>query len=147
MPHCTNLRVRFGELDPYGHVNHSVYVGYFEVGRVEALAEVGMGLDRLQRDLGVNMVVVEIHTRFVASAVLGDDLVVESGLRAVGRAKATWAQRVRRGAEVLATQVMLSACTTAAGRPTRFPAELVEALEPFRVTGDWLGSSAPRGPG
>lgn len=138
------LRVRFGELDPYGHVNHAVYIQYFEAGRVEALADAGMGLDRLQRDLGLNVVVVEINTRFVASAVLGDDLVVESGLQVVGRAKATWAQRVMRGDQVLAAQSMLSACTTSTGRPTRFPVELVEALDPYRVDENWLGSSAPR---
>ncbi|MFV2039070.1 MAG: acyl-CoA thioesterase [Acidimicrobiales bacterium] len=144
MPHEIDLRVRFYELDAYGHVNHSVYVQYFEVGRVEALAEARMGLDTLQADMGINMVVVQICTRFLGSAVLGDDLVVESGLSAVGRVKATWAQRIRRGSEVLATQEMTSACITAAGKPTRFPPELVKALEPYRVEPGWLGNTAPK---
>ena len=33
--HRTTIRVRFYELDPYNHVNHSVYVSYFESARVE----------------------------------------------------------------------------------------------------------------
>ena len=36
-PHTLSLKVRFGELDPYNHVNHSVYVGWFEAGRCEAM--------------------------------------------------------------------------------------------------------------
>lgn len=144
MPHRLDLQVRFFELDPYGHVNHSVYVQYFEAGRVEALAGVGMGLDVLQNELGLSMVVVEIRTRFATPAVLGDLLVVESGLSRVGRAKATWAQRVVRGDELIASQEMVSACLTDAGRPTRFPAELVEALGPYRVDDGWLGSAAPK---
>ncbi len=136
--HRHELRVRFCELDPYGHVNHSIYVQYFEAGRVEALDSVGMGLHVLQRDLGLSVVVADIATRFLASAVLGDTLVVESGLSRVGRVKATWLQRVVRGDEVVATQRMTSGCLGIEGRPTRFPAELVTALEPFRVDDDWL---------
>ena len=135
MVHRLDLRVRFCELDPYGHVNHSVYVQYFEVGRVEALADAGVGLDVLQRELGLSLVVVEIRTRFMASAVLGDDLVVESGLSRIGRAKATWEQRILAGDRVIATQELASGCVTAAGKPTRFPAELVEALGPYRMDG------------
>ncbi len=137
-PHRLELRVRFYELDPYGHVNHSVYVQYFEVGRVEALDGVGMGLDRLQRDLGMNLVVVDIATRFHQPARLGDQLAVESGLSAISRVKATWLQRITRGDDVIATQRLTSCALSAADRPTRFPAELVEALAVHRVDDDWL---------
>ena len=136
--HRLDLKVRFCELDPYGHVNHSIYVQYFEAGRVEALDSVGMGLHVLQGDLGLTIIVAEIQTRFLASAMLGDTVVIESGLSKVGRVKATWLQRAVRGDEVLATQRMVSGCLSTEGRPTRFPDALVEALEPFRVDDDWL---------
>jgi len=103
-----------------------------------------MGLDILLDRLGVNVVVVDIRTRFLKPALLGEDLVVESGLSAVGRAKSTWAQRIMRGDQVIATQLMVSGCVTGAGAPTRWPVELVEALERYHVSDGWLGSSAPR---
>jgi YbgC/YbaW family acyl-CoA thioester hydrolase len=134
-----DLKVRFCELDPYGHVNHSRYVQYFEAGRVEALAEVGMGLDVLQDLDDLTLVVVEITTRFLASAELGDELLVESGLSHVGRVKATWLQRVTRGDELIATQRMVSGSLSTAGKPVRFPPRLVEALDIYRVDPDWLG--------
>jgi acyl-CoA thioester hydrolase len=142
--HQMDLNVRFYELDPYGHVNHSVYVQYFESGRIEALRDANVGLDRLQQELDVNLVVVQISVRFLRPAFLADRLIVESGITSVGRAKATWAQRVRRGDEVLASQVMVSGCTNSEGRPRRFPAELIEALKPIGVAEDWLGSAAPK---
>lgn len=138
MTHETEVAVRFCELDPYGHVNHSIYVQYFEVGRVEALAQVGMGLDVLQADADMTMVVVEIQTRFVASAHLGDVLRIESGLSSVGRVKATWLQRITRGNDLIATQRMVSGSVSTAGKPVRFPAGLVEALEIFHVDEDWF---------
>ena len=142
--HRCELRVRFSELDPYDHVNHAATVVYFEVGRVEALASVGMGLDRL-KTLDTHLVVIAIHTRFLAPATLGDDLVVESGVGAVGRVRATWLQRIVRGDDVIATQVVTSVSTNGAGRPRRFSAELIAALEPYALPEDWLGSSAPHG--
>lgn len=137
MSHRCDLTVRFCELDPYGHVNHSRYVQYFEAGRVEALAAVGMGLDRLVDELGLTMVVTEIRTKFVRSAHLGQVLAIESGLTDVGRVRASWRQRALHDGELVAQQDMTSGCLSVDGRPTRFPADMVEALEPYRVPVDW----------
>ena len=42
-----NIRVRFGELYPYNHVNHAVYISYFEAARVELLMEAGYSLGQM----------------------------------------------------------------------------------------------------
>ena len=42
------LKVRFYELDPYGHLNHSAFIQFFETGRVELLDEVGLDLGGLR---------------------------------------------------------------------------------------------------
>lgn len=143
MTHRVEIRVRFGELDPYSHVNHAVYLQYFEHGRVVALEDAGQGLDLLMAG-DVAMVVVQVGTRFLAPAYLGDRLVVESGISQAGRATATWHQRILRGDDVLVTQVVRVGCTTAAGRARRFPAAVIEALAPLTVPADWLGNQAPR---
>ncbi|NDH75405.1 MAG: acyl-CoA thioesterase [Actinobacteria bacterium] len=65
--HRTTIRVRFYELDPYNHVNHSVYVSYFESARVELLAEAGYSLASMRAN-GRSIVVSEIQTKFHASA-------------------------------------------------------------------------------
>lgn len=143
MSHKTQVRVRFCEIDPYSHVNHSVYVQYFEDGRVEALAQAGHGLDVMLAE-DAAMVITQISTRFLAPSHLGDILTIESGLCDVRRATATWLQRITRREQVVATQVARVGCTTASGRPRRFPEALADALSGYVIDRLWLGSDAPK---
>ena len=135
----TTIDVRFHELDPYGHVNHGVYLNYFEVARIELLDANGFGLPRL-RELGFHLLVVEAHVRFLAPANEGDRLEVHSELADLRRASATWHQRLLRAGAVIATNAVRSAITDPEGRPTRAPQELVGALQ--RLVG--AGGRRPR---
>jgi acyl-CoA thioester hydrolase len=128
--HRQPIKVRFYELDPYNHLNHSAYVQYFEVGRVELLEALGFGLADLQAR-GQHLVVAEIHTRFISPARAHDELVVETWVHRLRRASTTWEQRLRRDGAVLATQTVTAAMTDPGGTPTRFPVELTEALQPY----------------
>jgi acyl-CoA thioester hydrolase len=130
MLHRHPVKVRFYELDPYNHLNHSSYIQYFEVGRVELLETLGFGLAAMQQR-GYHLVVTEIHTRFLASAGPHDELVIETGVAELRRASSRWVQRLLRNHAVLATQTVTAAMTTTAGRPVRFLPELVDALEPY----------------
>ena len=130
--HRHPVKVRFYELDPYGHLNHSVYVQLFETGRVELLDEVGLGLHDLE-DEGFRFVVTQIATRFLASAVGGDALVVETEVIEIRRASSRWGQRIMRGDEVLATQEVVAAVTGISGRPVRLPETMVERLASYLV--------------
>lgn len=127
MIHATPIAVRFYELDPYRHLNHSVYIQYFEVGRIDLFAEFGWTLTEMS-DLGVHIVVIEIETRFLAAGLEGDELVVETWVEEVKRVTMSFGQRIMRGETVLATQRVVAACTTSEGRPTRLPNELLTGL-------------------
>ena len=63
--HTTKLKVRFYELDPYDHVNHTNYFSYFETARIEYLTDQGWGLDVL-KERGWQFVVVELKARVLA---------------------------------------------------------------------------------
>ncbi len=132
MTHHTDLEVRFNEIDPYGHVNHAVYVTYFEVGRTRALADCGIPLE-LMVERGYQMVVTHIDVRFHRPAEAGQALVVETAMSAMRRASGTWAQRLLRGDDVLVTADVTAAVTDRTGRPTRPPDWLFPALEPLRA--------------
>ena len=128
MIHQTPISVRFYELDPYRHLNHAAYVQYFEVGRIDMFKSFGWTLTGMA-DMGAQIVVTEISTRFLQPGLEGDELVVETWVEQVKRVTAVFGQRILRGEEVLATQTVVGACTTLEGRPTRFPAELFARLE------------------
>jgi acyl-CoA thioester hydrolase len=125
--HQTRFRVRFSELDPYRHVNHAVYVSWLEAGRVEALEDAGLGLDRLQ-DQGVQVVIISLSVKFKRPAVAGDTVTVETGVAEVRRASSTWSQRVLRGdIELVTADVQIAICDRN-GKPMRPPHGLMDRL-------------------
>ncbi len=131
MAHQTDLAVRFNEIDPYGHVNHSVYVTYFEVGRTDALAACGVPLE-VMAERGYQMVVTHIDVRFRRPAEAGQTLTVETEIGELRRASGTWNQRIRRGDDVLVTAEVTAAVTDSTGKPTKPPEWLFPALEALR---------------
>ncbi len=128
--HRLAIKVRFYELDPYGHLNHSAFVQYFEVGRVELLEEVGLGLGELS-ERGFHFVVNRIETSFLAPVVAGETVVVETALTEMRRASSRWHQRLVRDGEEVARQELRAAVTDRSGRPVRVPPEIVEKLAPY----------------
>lgn len=131
-PPPTRIKVRFYELDPYGHVNHGVYLNYFEVARIDLLEAVGFGLSRLQQ-LGYHLLVVESHVRFRAPAVAGDELTVHTQVSQLRRASATWEQQILRGAQTIAENTIRSAITDSRGRPTKAPEEVSRSLRRLQL--------------
>ena len=131
MAHTYDIDVRFYELDPYNHVNHAVYIQYFETARIALLAEAGFTLQGMMDD-GVMIVVTRIDTRFLRAAEGGDHLVVDTEVAGFSRVKTTWRQRLLRGDEVLARQELTAAVTTLEGRPLRFPDSMRESLAPYQ---------------
>lgn len=128
---ATELDVRFSELDPYGHVNHAVYLNYFEMGRIDALRAAGFSLAWLQEE-GFHLLVVDVGVAFRAPAMLDDRLTVRSALSELRSASARWEQRILRGDEELASATVRTAITDRRGRPCRAPRGLREALQTLR---------------
>lgn len=140
MAHRTSIDVRFNEIDPYGHVNHAVYVTYCEVGRTDALTACGIPLEAMAAR-GYQLVVTRIDVRFRSPAGAGDALVVETELSSMRRASGTWSQRVLRPRpdgteEILVTAEVTAAVTDDTGRPTRPPEWLFPAMASLLPAGD-----------
>lgn len=127
MTHRTELKVRFYELDPYNHVNHTNYLAYFETARIEYLTDAGFGLDRL-KDRGWQLVVVELQARFMATAGLHDLLTIDTWVGEMGRVRSTWHQEMRRGENLIASLEVSAAFTDLDGRPRRVPEDFAAAV-------------------
>lgn len=126
--HTTSLNVRFYELDPYNHVNHTNYFAYFETARIEYLNKMGWGLDVL-KERGWQIVVVEIEARFLVAARYGQELTIHTWIEDVGRVKSIWRQTMLRGEEEVARLRVTAAFTDLEGRPRRLPPEFIEHVE------------------
>jgi acyl-CoA thioester hydrolase len=136
------IQVRFYELDPYGHVNHSTYLQYFEAARVAWLGEIGQGLDVLQEE-GTQLVVTSVATRFLASALLNDELIVDTSMVRARRVRAQWAQHAWRGDELIACQRINFATVNLSGRPVRIPETLIDAMADFQADEATLAKELP----
>ena len=85
----TKIACRPYELDSFGHINHAVYLNYFEQARWEALAAGGFSYDALWAR-GWEVHVVRIEVDFRSEVRLGDELRIK-----------TWVDRHRRSASIL----------------------------------------------
>ena len=63
----TKIRVRYAETDQMGYVYYGNYAAYYEVGRVEALRNLGMTYKELEAQ-GILMPVVENRSKFLHPA-------------------------------------------------------------------------------
>jgi acyl-CoA thioester hydrolase len=130
--HEASIRVRFYELDPYDHVNHTNYFSYFETARIEFLTEMGWGLDKLKGE-GFQLVVVEIAARFLAAARYGQELTIHTWVEDAGRVKSTWRQIMVRGEdEEVARITVTAAFTDLDGRPRRIPPAFIAQMQGSR---------------
>jgi acyl-CoA thioester hydrolase len=110
----TRVGVRTSELDSFGHVNHAVYLNYFEHARFEALKRAGFPW-ALLGERGWAIFVVRIEVDYLAEAGREDQLVIR-----------TWADSFRRTSMVLAQEMLRDD-----GTATR--------VAQARVTAVWIG--------
>jgi acyl-CoA thioester hydrolase len=87
-PALTRLEIRYGDLDPYGHVNNAVYLEFFEKIRMDywhALANLaGIG-EREAGDVpGARYVIAETTVRFKVPIFFEDTLHGAACMRTVG---------------------------------------------------------------
>ena len=130
MPHSHKVKVRFYELDPYGHLNHSAYVQLFETGRIEMLEQVGLALHEIEKN-NFRFVVSQIETAFLKPVEAGSFLTIETEILEMRRASSLWWQQIMDETDVVATQRVRVAITNRDGKPIRAPQQIIEALTPF----------------
>lgn len=148
MAYRTPLRVRFNEIDPYMHVNHAVYLTYFEFGRTDALERAGIPIQQLAAD-GVQLVITKVEVRFIRPALAGDQLEVVTFLAESRRASHVWRQQVVRpdddGGEVVLVEGDITiAVADLRGRPTRPPTWLREAFVKLEAGAERAAASDAR---
>lgn len=78
----TKMRVRYGETDQMGIAYYGNYAQYFEVGRVEALRELGM-FYRSMEEKGVMLPVSEFCVKYLASAKYDDEIKVITSISSI----------------------------------------------------------------
>jgi acyl-CoA thioester hydrolase len=87
------IEVRYGDLDPQGHVNNAKYLTYFEQARVAYWIEMGFfSKDQSFMELGV--ILADVHITYFAPVYFGQKVKVGVHVIRLGNKSMTWEQNV-----------------------------------------------------
>jgi acyl-CoA thioester hydrolase len=127
----TTIRVRYADTDQMKQVYYGKYFEYFEQGRSDMLRAVGLPYGRVE-EMGFFLPVIEAHAEYKRPVRYDDEIQIVVMLRDRPVARIRLDYEVRREAEEepLATGYTIHGFVNAeTGRPTRAPAQFVEAIE------------------
>jgi acyl-CoA thioester hydrolase len=110
-PGRTRDIIRFGDLDPQGHVNNTVFATFFETGRVAFLREPGNGLS----PPGTTSVLARLDINFLKELHWPGEVEIGTGIAEIGRSSFTFLQAIFHAgacaATARATMVMIDGAT------------------------------------
>ncbi len=76
----TQIRVRYGETDQMGYLYYGNYALFYEVGRAEAIRELGFTYRELE-EMGIMMPVVDLHVQYYRPALYDNLITVKTILK------------------------------------------------------------------
>lgn len=79
--HITPIQLRFNDFDALGHVNNSVYLSFFDLGKTSYFMQV---LPDVQLNREVGIVIADIHVSFLLPVYPGENVAVETAVFEVG---------------------------------------------------------------
>ncbi len=121
--HQLSIRVRYPEADPMGYLHHSVYLQYFEMGRIELLRAGGSHYSKLESD-GVFFVVTKLEVRYRAPARFDDELRLTTRLVRQGPVRLDHQYELHRGTLLLCEASTTIACVGRDGEVRAIPDDI-----------------------
>jgi len=77
----TRKRVRYAETDKMGYLYYGHYAKYYEIGRVEALRNLGLSYRKMEDELGIMLPVLALESRYKLPAYYDEELTIVTILR------------------------------------------------------------------
>lgn len=91
----TRLTVRYAETDQMAIVHHSNYPIWYEAGRTDFTATMGMPYDEIEEQ-GVMFPLLELHCKYIQAAKYGDVVIVETSITKLSIVKVEFSYKVYR---------------------------------------------------
>ena len=128
----TTLRVRYSETDKMGVVYHGNYAQYLEIGRTDALRQIGLTYKSFE-DNGIMMPVLSLNCKYLKSAFYDDELTIVTMLKVMPKVRIHFYFEIYNQQNELLTkaEVELVNVDMKTNKLTMAPIVLIEALKPF----------------
>ena len=87
------IEVRYGDLDPQGHVNNAKHLTYFEQARVAYMIELGL-FTRDQSFMEIGVILADVHITYLEPVYFGQKIKVGVQAARLGNKSMTWEQNI-----------------------------------------------------
>ncbi len=87
------VEVRYGDLDPQGHVNNAKHLTYFEQARVQYWVELGL-FTKDQSFMEIGVILADAHITYFEPIYYGQNIKVGVHIARLGNKSMTWEQNI-----------------------------------------------------
>lgn len=127
------VEVRYGDLDPQGHVNNAKHLTYFEQARIAYMIELGL-FTKDQSFMEIGVILADVHITYLAPVYFGEQ--VKVGVRAakLGTKSMTWIQNIldaKTGKELAKGEVIMVTYDYKEEKTINIPHEWREKIKEF----------------
>ena len=124
------VRIRYGETDQMGYCYYGNYAQYFEIGRVEALRELGVSYKSLE-ERGIMLPVTDLHVKYIRPALYDDLIEIKTHIKSTPGVKIEFEYEIYNEKKELLTTgattlVFISSETM---RPVKAPEDVVKLIK------------------
>ncbi len=128
----TKIRVRYAETDRMGYVYYGNYATYYEVGRVEALRQLGLSYKEME-DSGIMLPVLEYSIKYFKPAFYDEELTIKTIIPEMPQARIKFFYECYNSNNILLNkgETTLVFVNTSSGRPCSAPVSFLEKIKPF----------------
>ena len=87
------VEVRYGDLDPQGHVNNAKHLTYFEQARIAYMVKLGL-FTKDQSFMEIGVILADVHITYLEPVYFGQHIKVGVHAEKLGNKSMTWAQNI-----------------------------------------------------
>lgn len=87
------MEVRYGDLDPQGHVNNAKHLTYFEQARIAYMIELGL-FTKDQSFMEIGVILADVHITYHEPVYFGQNIKVGVHVAKLGNKSMTWEQNI-----------------------------------------------------
>jgi acyl-CoA thioester hydrolase len=87
------IEVRYGDLDPQGHVNNAKHLTYFEQARVAYMIQLGL-FTKDQSFMEIGVILADVHITYFEPIYFGQNIKIGVHATKLGNKSMTWKQNI-----------------------------------------------------
>jgi acyl-CoA thioester hydrolase len=127
------IEVRYGDLDPQGHVNNATHLTYFEQARIAYMIELGL-FTKDQSFMEIGVILADVHITYFAPIYFGQNIKVGVHVAKFGNKSMAWEQNIldaETGKELAKGEVIIVTYDYKEGKTIPIPQEWREKISEF----------------